>query len=118
MSGAPEARPDRLQDELLALLLDEQGFAPAGAHAIRPRTRGADAPLSSQQKRLWFLDQFDRANASYVIPGAVRVSGPLDVAVLQRALDELVARHESLRTVFAERDGVRSRSCSTPARPI
>ena len=105
MSGAPEARPDRLQDELLALLLGEQGFAPAGAHAIRPRARGADAPLSSQQKRLWFLHQLDPVNSSYVIPGAVRVSGPLDVAVLRRALDELVARHESLRTVFAERNG-------------
>ncbi len=105
MSGAPEARPDRLQDDLLALLLREQGFAPGEAHTIRPRARGADAPLSSQQKRLWFLHQLDRANSSYVIPGAVRVTGPLDVAVLQRALDQLVARHESLRTVFAERDG-------------
>ena len=62
-------------------------------------------PTSYAQRRLWFLDQFDRGSPYYNIPTAIRITGPLDVQVLEDALNEIVARHEALRTVFIARDG-------------
>ncbi|MFI9008491.1 non-ribosomal peptide synthase/polyketide synthase [Actinosynnema sp. NPDC053489] len=61
-------------------------------------------PQSPAQRRLWFLDQFEPGGTEYVTPTALRLEGPLDVDALRRALDGLVARHESLRTTFD--DGV------------
>jgi amino acid adenylation domain-containing protein len=63
-------------------------------------------PLSFSQERLWFLHRLDPASPVYNIPVALRLSGALDAAALERALSEVVRRHEMLRTVFAESDGV------------
>src|SRR3954451_10790234 len=57
-------------------------------------------PTSFAQDRLWFADQLEPGSALYNIPAAFRLSGPLDVPVLERALDEIVDRHEALRTTF------------------
>ncbi|MEM9092190.1 MAG: condensation domain-containing protein, partial [Cyanobacteria bacterium P01_F01_bin.53] len=57
-------------------------------------------PLSYAQERMWFLSQLEGAAATYNIPGAVRIEGFLDIPALQQAIDELVCRHESLRTTF------------------
>jgi amino acid adenylation domain-containing protein len=62
-------------------------------------------PLSFAQQRLWFLHRLEPDSAFYNIPLAMRLSGSLHVAALQRALDALVARHESLRTTFTVVDG-------------
>ncbi|HET7460811.1 MAG TPA: amino acid adenylation domain-containing protein [Longimicrobium sp.] len=67
--------------------------------------RGAAPPLSFGQERLWFLQRLQPESATYNHPAALRLDGPLDVAALERALGELVRRHESLRTTFAEVDG-------------
>ncbi|RNG18647.1 non-ribosomal peptide synthase/polyketide synthase [Streptomyces botrytidirepellens] len=67
--------------------------------------RGGDLPLSYAQQRLWFLDGFDDRDTEYVTPFALRLRGPLDTGALRAALDGLVARHEPLRTTFAEVDG-------------
>ncbi|WMN15882.1 amino acid adenylation domain-containing protein [Pseudomonas piscis] len=56
--------------------------------------------LSYAQQRMWFLWQLDPQSAAYNLPNAVRLRGPLDRGLLARAFDWLLARHESLRTVF------------------
>jgi amino acid adenylation domain-containing protein len=81
---------------------------PAGsnAHAIPLAARDAPLPLSFAQQRLWFLDQLDRqASLAYHMPAALRLSGKLDRAALQAALDGVVARHESLRTSVGQEQG-------------
>ncbi|MEV0188243.1 amino acid adenylation domain-containing protein [Kitasatospora purpeofusca] len=62
-------------------------------------------PLSLFQQGMWFLEQVRPENPAYVVPGAVRVRGPVDARVLRAALREVVRRHEALRTTFALRDG-------------
>jgi acyl transferase domain-containing protein len=68
--------------------------------------RDGPIPASFAQQRLWYLDQLDPGNPSYNIPTAVRLEGRLDLLALQRALDELIRRHEALRTTFGSEDGV------------
>ncbi|MFD3455113.1 non-ribosomal peptide synthase/polyketide synthase [Streptomyces sp. NPDC058691] len=63
-------------------------------------------PLSSAQRRLWLLHQVDAADPSYNLPTAWRLTGALDRAALEAALNDLVARHATLRTVFPAVDGV------------
>ncbi|HST57474.1 MAG TPA: amino acid adenylation domain-containing protein, partial [Longimicrobium sp.] len=58
-------------------------------------------PLSFAQERLWFLDQLDPGSTAYTLSWALRLRGSLDAAALERALGEIVRRHESLRTTFA-----------------
>ncbi|MFG1891266.1 amino acid adenylation domain-containing protein [Micromonospora sp. NPDC049051] len=77
---------------------------PAGA-AIRPVPRDGDLPLSLGQRRLWFLDQLEPGSLEYLIPISMRLTGPLDVVVFRRALDEVVNRHEILRTRYRSVDG-------------
>ncbi|MFE2178902.1 amino acid adenylation domain-containing protein, partial [Kitasatospora sp. NPDC059462] len=79
------------------------GAGPGPALVAGPRPERL--PLSFAQRRLWLIDRMEGPSALYNLPLALRVAGPLDPAVLAAALDDLVARHESLRTVIAEQDG-------------
>ncbi len=67
--------------------------------------RDTELPLSFAQQRMWFLHQLETGNTSYHIPAAVRLTGKLDVAALERAVKEIVTRHESLRTTFITKEG-------------
>ena len=84
---------------------------------IEPVDRRGPLPLSFAQERLWFLDRFDRGSSTLNLPAAVSIRGPLQVGLLGRSLDELVRRHEILRTVFFEVDG-RPRQVVHPARGL
>ncbi|WP_280299650.1 amino acid adenylation domain-containing protein [Nocardia neocaledoniensis] len=71
-------------------------------------------PLSPAQQRMWFLNRFDPDTGAYNIPIAVRLSGALDLAALRAAVGDLLARHEVLRTVYPEIDGVGTQHVLTP----
>jgi len=64
------------------------------------------APLSPSQEGLWFLNQLEPDNSAYHNVLAIRFQGPLDVSILERSLNEIVRRHEALRTRIAVLDGV------------
>ena len=73
--------------------------------SMRKVSRAEPVPLSFAQQRLWFLERLEPGLPTYVLPASVRLRGPLDLNSFQRALDEIIRRHESLRTTFAARDG-------------
>ncbi|MFF4054425.1 amino acid adenylation domain-containing protein [Streptomyces sp. NPDC001668] len=83
----------------LAVRLTGRGPRRAGITAL---PRGGRLPLSYAQERLWFLHRFEGPSPTYNLPVALRLTGDLDVPALAAALDDLAARHEALRTVFAE----------------
>ncbi len=72
------------------------------APPVVPVDRDGPLPLSFAQERLWFLDRLQPGSASYNISSALRLGGALDAAALERALGEVVRRHEALRTTFAQ----------------
>ncbi len=74
---------------------------PAPIAVLSAERRLLPLPLSHAQERQWFLWQIDPESAAYHVSGALRLAGALRVDALQAALDDLVARHESLRTVFS-----------------
>ena len=70
-----------------------------------PRERPKRLPLSHAQQRLWFINQLEGSSTEYNIPEALRLRGELDRGSLERAINTIVARHEVLRTHFADVDG-------------
>jgi non-ribosomal peptide synthetase component F len=90
-----------------ALKIEQALRTGAGTEVPPIVTVGRDRPLplSFAQQRLWFIDQLEPGSSSYNVPAAVRLSGGLNVAALERTLSEIIRRHEVLRTTFAVRDG-------------
>ena len=108
-AGAPAAEADAGARPVLSAAkraLYEARMAGLGRQAPpMRRAPGADVPLSFAQERLWFLDRLQPGTSVYNFPGALRLTGPVDEAALERALGELVRRHEVLRTTFREGPG-------------
>ena len=67
---------------------------------IRPVARSENLPASFSQERLWLFDQLNPGNSAYNIPAAIRLTGPLDVMALAQTINEILRRHEVLRTTF------------------
>lgn len=94
--------------DVIELLREQQRMtvmSNAQGPAIVPGARNAPLPLSYSQQRLWFLDCLQPGSAAYNVSARVQMSGPLDVPVFREALENLVTRHEGLRTTFALKDG-------------
>ncbi|MEH2127084.1 amino acid adenylation domain-containing protein [Nostoc sp.] len=84
------------------------------APPILPRIGNTELPLSFAQQRLWFLDQFEPDSASYNIPFGLRLVGTLNVVALEQSLQEIIDRHEALRTNLVTVDGKPSQIIQTP----
>ncbi len=75
------------------------------APPIVPVARDRNLPLSYAQQRLWFLDQMESGNVFYNIPMAIRIVGTLDMLALEKSFNEIIRRHEALRTRFETVEG-------------
>jgi amino acid adenylation domain-containing protein len=75
------------------------------ARAIEPQLRSGELPLSFAQQRLWLIDQLAPGSALYNLPMVFRITGALDVAALEHALQQVHLRHETLRSSFVNRGG-------------
>ncbi|MGW0778256.1 amino acid adenylation domain-containing protein, partial [Streptomyces sp. NPDC002835] len=93
------------ENATVATLAEALGFAPGARPALTVRPRPERLPLSAAQNRLWFLNQMESGGAAYNDGLTVELSGRPDVEALRTALADVVARHESLRTVFPVHDG-------------
>ncbi|MCP3999464.1 MAG: amino acid adenylation domain-containing protein [Gammaproteobacteria bacterium] len=71
---------------------------------LQPAKRNQALPLSFAQQRLWFLDELEPGTPVYNMPFALKVHGKLNPEALQNALNDLVEKHESLRTIFVATD--------------
>ncbi|HSF40847.1 MAG TPA: amino acid adenylation domain-containing protein, partial [Thermoanaerobaculia bacterium] len=114
--------PGSILYRLVASLTVEAGVeAGAGApeareEPLRP-TGATEAPLYFSQERLWFLDRLQPGSSVYNIPAVLRLRGDLRLDVLRRSFTEIVRRHGSLRTTFAEFDG-EPRQVVAPPGPV
>ncbi|WP_203797276.1 condensation domain-containing protein, partial [Actinoplanes couchii] len=89
---------DRTSSARLLARMRQRAGSSVPESPMRRREAGEPAPLSFAQQRLWFLNQFAPDSAEYILPFPLRVTGPLDLPALERALTALVERHEVLRT--------------------
>jgi amino acid adenylation domain-containing protein len=99
------------------MLIDDEAIDVAQTEANPRRQNAAAAPLSFAQQRLWFLQQLHPDSPVYNVPQAIRLTGPLNIAVLQQSLNEIVRRHEILRTTFPLTNG-EPRQAITPPRVV
>jgi amino acid adenylation domain-containing protein/thioester reductase-like protein len=93
------------KQQLLQELLKKKGINVEQKQLITRRTQLSSIPLSFGQQRLWFLYQLEPHNPFYNISAAARLTGAIDIAALEQTLNEIVSRHEALRTNFAIIDG-------------
>ncbi|HYF50385.1 MAG TPA: condensation domain-containing protein [Planctomycetota bacterium] len=91
------------KDELLSLLLKEAGIGCLSTPAIA--ASGAEAALSFSQQRVWFLSRLEPQSSAYNVPIRIDISGSLDAARLEAALNAVLQRHHVLQSHFPERNG-------------
>src|SRR5437762_8100599 len=102
-------------------LLAPVGNASPGQHDLQERAnskrpkKAKAYPLSYAQQRLWFVDQLEPGSSAYIIPRLLRLKGQLNQPALNRSLEEIVRRHEILRTIFAVHEGIPLQQISAEA---
>lgn len=108
-SLSPEKR------KLLELLLEEDGVQTPAQRITRRESEIDPPPLSFAQQRLWLLDQLFPDNPAYNESFTIRLSGRLEVPALGRSLDEIIRRHEALRTTYIDNEGTPAQKINPPA---
>ena len=101
--------------EIVDFLATAQNSTGLETAPIRPIARDGEIPLSFAQQRFWFLWQFAPDSPFYNFPASLHLSGDLDLSTLQWSLDQLVARHEILRTTFPATGGKPHQAIGPPA---
>ncbi len=86
----------------IAALIDDASIMQTAP--ITPAPRDIELPLSFAQQRFWFLNQFEGGTGAFNMPGAVILTGKLNRTALAQSFDEIVKRHEALRTTFVNVD--------------
>jgi natural product biosynthesis luciferase-like monooxygenase protein/amino acid adenylation domain-containing protein len=88
-----------------AVELEQTASRRSIAPAIKPVGRDQELPLSYAQQRLWFIHQLEPDSAAYNIPLGLRIHGAIAAEVLQQSFEQILSRHEALRTTFGTRNG-------------
>lgn len=91
----------QLTTQVLEQLTDAVPIGPA----LQPISQHQQLPLGLAQERLWFLNQLESGNPFYNVAIAVRLTGQLNIVTLERSLNEVIRRHEALRTSFPDVSG-------------
>ncbi|MEP6619266.1 MAG: amino acid adenylation domain-containing protein [bacterium] len=115
-SLSPEKRAQFEDSGLQGAKSAAQQSGAADSSVMGRRTADTPVPMSFAQELFWRMEVANPGH-EYNVPRTVRLKGPLDTSALQRALDALVVRHESLRTTFVEVAGM-PRQIVQPARPV
>ncbi|MEM9492247.1 MAG: condensation domain-containing protein, partial [Myxococcota bacterium] len=97
------ARPTIAQ--LAEFIAADKAQSPLAAPPLEPAPRDRALPLSFAQQRLWFIDRFESAGAAYNISITLHIRGALDVDALRWSFQQLIDRHETLRTHFVDEQG-------------
>ncbi len=105
MTASQPSVLDARKRDLLDTLLAQEGIAVDAPDTLPRRPLPDRAPLSFAQQRLWFLSRFNPTSTAYNVPLAIPFPGPLQIAALEQTLNELVQRHEVLRTRFELDEG-------------
>ena len=93
------------KEEIIQFLQQANQSANKTSQTIQPAPKGIDLPLSFPQQRLWFLEQLEESSSTYNWARTLRLQGSLDIKALEKSINEIVRRHEVLRTAFVEIDG-------------
>ncbi|NEQ89180.1 MAG: non-ribosomal peptide synthetase, partial [Moorea sp. SIO2I5] len=91
--------------EILEFLLEVEKTQESVASSIQRISREQVIPLSYAQQRLWFLEKMALSSNAYNMPLTLHLVGKLDYVALQKSLNQIIARHETLRTTFSEING-------------
>jgi aspartate racemase len=92
------------KEELRSYLQEWEQAENQGLYPRSLTSRSVNLPLSFSQQRFWFLQQLDVDQTSYILPSILKLTGPLDIPALERSLQEIVRRHETLRTNYLVQD--------------
>lgn len=90
------------KSEVVALLREVEFAQNSNVSSIKRSSARNNLPLSFAQQRLWFLNELEPNSPWYNIPAAIRLKGTLNIAALEAGLNEIVKRHEALRTIFQD----------------
>ncbi|MFN6461422.1 MAG: amino acid adenylation domain-containing protein [Nostoc sp. DedVER02] len=105
LTSAMKAELAERKEEIIAFLGKNNVGINSQNQLINPVPREGNLPLSFAQQRLWFIDQLQPNSNFYNLPAALHIKGSLNIAVLENTLNEIVRRHEVLRTTFISQQG-------------